>query len=176
MRVLSYDPGAVRMGWGVIAAHTPAPPKYVGSGIFGISRAKDESWQDYKLKLTKFHVEQAIYLMRTYEPDVVVNEIIPAIGGHNFKAATQEQLAQAAISGVHAVAYILEIPVYQIAANTIKKQIGGAGGATKVKVRNGVMELLSLQHRKKEWVKVFDEPDGLAAGLAWAGYEVTPLP
>jgi Holliday junction resolvasome RuvABC endonuclease subunit len=170
------------MGWGCIDVDTPGVedeenPRYVDSGIFGISRADDESWQDYKLKLTEFHTERAVYLVTIYEPDALVSEIIPAIGGHNFKAATQEQLAQAAISGVHAVAFICGVPVYQIAANTVKKRIGGAGGATKVKVRNGVMTLLPvLQPRKKEWVKIFDEPDGIAVGLAWSGYEVSPLP
>jgi Holliday junction resolvasome RuvABC endonuclease subunit len=165
------------MGWGVIDGESPSPPTYVDSGIFGIERGKDESWQDYKLKLTKFHTSYAVDVISLYQPDVVVSEIIPAIGGHNFKAATQEQLAQAAISGVHAVAFMFDIPVYQVAANTVKKKIGGAGKATKVKVRNGVMELLPvLTPRKSQWTKVFDEPDGIAVGLAWMGYESLLLP
>jgi Holliday junction resolvasome RuvABC endonuclease subunit len=167
------------MGWGVIdvVAEGVDPAKYVGSGIFGINRdQKNESWQDYKLKLIKFHADNAIYLLNSYEPDVVVGEIIPAIGGHNFKSATQEQLAQAAVDSFYAIAHALEIPVYQVAANTVKKNIGGGGKASKVKVRNGVMQLLPvLADRKKQWTKIFDEPDGIAVGLCYAGYKVPPL-
>lgn len=163
------------MGWGVIDVEEALPPAYVGSGIFGINRG-DESWQDYKLKIIKFHADNAIYLLDNYKPDVVVGEIIPAIGGHNFKSATQEQLAQAGVDSFYAIAHVMEIPVCQIAANTVKKAIGGKGDATKVKVRNGVMLLLPvLADRKKQWTKIFDEPDGIAVGLAHAGFEIPPL-
>lgn len=148
----------------------------MASGIYGISwsEAKKQKikYQDHKLQVVQKHTDDAAYVVGSFEPDVVVSEIIPAVGGGNFAVATQNQLALVALTCWHTVATIYEIEIHQVAANTVKTKIGGSGKASKVKVRNGVLTLLpTLYPRKQEWTKIFDESDGLAVPLAWAGYE-----
>lgn len=164
------------MGWSIIEGDGTNPPKYIASGIFGLSRDKDlTSYQDHKLELIDKSQDDAYYVLNTFEPEAVVNEIIPAVGGGNFKNATQDQLAMASLSVWQAMAFMFELPVHQIGANTVKRKIAGDGKATKVKVRNGVLRLLpDLEPRRYEWTKIFDESDGLAVSLAWLGYTAPP--
>jgi Holliday junction resolvasome RuvABC endonuclease subunit len=98
---------------------------------------------------------------------------LPAVG---FNNAIQAELAKAAITTVIAMAFEREIPVYQIAAITVKTRIGGNKRASKVAVRNGAISLLpELEPRKFEWTeakKTMDEPDALGVSLAQLGYRV----
>lgn len=168
MRVLSFDPGATRMGYAIIESG----PKYIGSGVLGVERGKT-SFQNYRLKVIRFWSEEGHRLLQSFYPDHLVSEIVPAVGGKNFSKATQSQLAVAAITAVHTLGYLGGYGVSQIASNTIKSRIGGHKDATKVKVRNGVIQLLpNLEHRLKEWRAsgIFDETDAIATGLAFLGY------
>src|SRR2546430_284219 len=101
MKVLSLDPGSVRMGWAVLESGGEEPkkskPHYVGSGVLGLTRhsneGKDEPYQQYRLRLIDYCVLEAEYLLSFYRPDRVVSEIVPVVGGGNFVAATLSQLA-----------------------------------------------------------------------------------
>jgi Holliday junction resolvasome RuvABC endonuclease subunit len=169
-RGLAYDSGAERMGWSVLEGDGETAPKYIDSGIMKVPQGKMD-YQPYKLHL----IEQWTYIAPAqfvqYRPDFIVGETVPAVG---FNNSTQSELAKAAIITVIAMAYTHGIPVYQIAANTVKKHIGGSGKASKVKVRDGVIYFLpELAPRKFDWQeskKTMDEPDALGIGLAKLGY------
>lgn len=173
MRVLSVDPGAKRCGWAVIDDYDVT--EYVASGIYGLKReendkGKAEAYQKYRLRLIEFWVEQTNYLLDSYEPDVVVTEIVPAVGGGNFVAATQSQLAQAVATVIHAISVNRGKEISQVAANQAKRNVGGVKDASKAKVREGVIHFLpSLEYRRSEWVKIADEPDAIAIGLCAIG-------
>lgn len=170
MRVLGIDPGAEHLGWAVIQKEKDGP-KYVGSGVFGVKREEKEKYQPYKLRLIQFWVKHTDYLLDSYVPDLLVSEIIPVVGGGNFVAATQSQLAATAITTIQAIAGVRGYKIEQVAANTVKKRIGGKKDATKVQVRNGVYrQLPELKVRGTEWTKHFDEPDAIAIALTHLGY------
>ena len=85
-------------------------------------------------------------------------------------------LVNVAMSNVRALAIERGIPVHQIGATTVHKRLVGkrpkGKKITKVQVRNGVIKLLpELEHRKRDWVKHFDEPDAIAVALAFLGYK-----
>lgn len=171
-KVLAYDVGAERMGFACLVGDGETAPVYIESGITKVPR-NNMDYQPYKLHL----IEQWTYIAPAqfvrYSPDFIVCETMPAIG---FNNATQAELAKAAIITVMAMAMERSIPVFQIAAITVKKQIGGHGKATKVRVRDGVIRLLpELADRKFEWQeskKTMDEPDALGVGLAKLGYSI----
>lgn len=178
--VLAFDPGAERMGWAALGRDGKRfkdSVRCLGSGIFGLPREPNSSngkteFQVYRMSLLDFWIETMPELIERYEPTEIVSEIIPAVGGGAFVVATQSHLALCAITTAQVVAKQAGIPVHQIGATTIKKQIGGNGEATKVQVRNGVLALLpELEHRRKEWTKIFEVPDALGVGLTRMGYK-----
>ena len=173
--VLAFDPGAERMGYAAMNALPNKPITRLGYGHLGVTRErnsqnKPEAYHGYRMKLIDFWLKMAPELIQTYKPDIIVNEIVPVVGGGNFVAATQSQLAGTAITVVHAIAKQNGIPVEQIGATTVKANIGGGGKATKVAVRNGVFKLIpELEVHKKEWTKMFDVSDAFAIGLTYLG-------
>lgn len=181
-RLLAFDPGAERQGWAVLTRDAKRfknkPPEYDGMGYFGVPRKVNESsqkkkdFQPYRLSVIDLWIEQTPILIERYEPDEIVSEIVPPVGGGQFVVATQSHLALCAITTVQTVAKQHGIPVHQIGATTIKARIGGGKKATKVAVRNGVIKLMpSLADFKKEWTKVFEISDAFGAGLAHWGYK-----
>lgn len=179
MRTLNFDPGAERCGWAVLEGDGKTPPIYVESGVVKCKRKDKEEFQEYKLRLEEYWAYFTPALLNKYLPDKVTNETVPAVGGGNFIPATQSELAKAVITAVHVIAYDRQYSVDQIAAVTIKKRIGGKKSATKVAVRNGVIVFLpELLPRKFQWQagkEGFDEPDAIATGLAYLGYDMRTL-
>lgn len=178
-RILAFDSGAKRMGWAALERETSKPvkdkpPIHLGVGHWGVDRevnGKKLPYQEYRLKLEDYWIAKTPELL-VYRPDAVVCEIVPVVGGGNFVAATQSQLAATAITVVQVIAKQYGIPVYQIGATTVKARIGGGKKATKVKVRDGVIKIMpTLADFKKEWTKVFDVSDAVAIGLAYWGYK-----
>lgn len=159
------------MGYAVLESSTDdvksKPPKVLGYGHFGLKQG-DDKYQQHRLNLIEFWVVKAKELFRYHKPDEVANEILPVVG---FNNSTNAQLGATAITTVQAMALQAGLPVYQIAANSVKKKIGKSGKATKVQVRNGVYEILpDTRVHHKEWTKIFDVPDALAIGLTRLGY------
>lgn len=173
-RVLGIDPGAERLGWAVIDQYDSGP-KEVEIGISGLKRhvnGSKEPYQEYRLRLFRYWLEEGPRILDEFSPDEMVNEIVPVVGGGNFVAATQSQLATAALTVLQIKAIEGGIPVYQVGASTVKKAIGGKGKATKVGVRSGVYKLLPETERfRKEWVKVHDSSDACAIALCRMGYK-----
>lgn len=183
MKVLAFDPGGIRQGFAVVGRSEDddksKPPTYYGSGYFGCVRhsngSKDEPYQEWRLRILALWVDEASRLLREYKPDLVVSEIVPVVGGGNFVAATQSQLAATAITATQAIAVDRGVQIKQVGATTVKARIGRSKKATKPKVRDGVLELLpQLEHRRPEWTgdkAIWDEPDAIAVGLTHLGYK-----
>lgn len=170
-RVIGWDPGAMYMGYGCVDGDGLTPPTYVVSGEVSTPKQGGEKWQDYRLRVTNVWTFRSLALFTELEPDEIATETIPPKGFEG--GGTQEQLAAAAITAVHSVAFLLEIPVTQIAANTVKARIGGTGTKSKVAVRNGVTQILpELKPRWREWVKRQNEPDAIGVALTHLGYHV----
>lgn len=171
-RCLGIDPGGVRMGWAVVGnPHDHFEPKYIASGVHGLVRGKEEDFQPYKLRLVKLFAAKADSTIIDYLPVVIVNEIIPAVGGGNFIAATQSELAKVSAIIYQAAGYASGLKVAQLGATTIKKVVAKNGKASKVTVRNAVIEFFpELAHRKQAWQagkEGFDESDAVAICLAY---------
>lgn len=174
-RIIGFDSGAKRMGWAALEREGPKQiPTHLGLGYFGVEREVNGSktkYQEYRLQLIDFWIAKSPELFDRYRPDSIVCEIIPVVGGGNFVAATQSQLAATAITVVQVIAKQYGIPVYQIGATSVKAKIGGGKKATKVKVRNGIINIMpELEQYRKEWTKVFDVSDAVAIALAHWGY------
>lgn len=177
-RLLAFDPGAERQGWIVFERSEKdknKPPTHLGLGYFGVPRNVNGSktkYQPYRLSVLDLWIEQTPALLDRYQPDEVVSEIVPPVGGGNFVVATQSALALCAITTVQVIAKQRGIPTHQVGATTVKTNIGGNKEATKVGVRNGVIEICpGLEEYKKEWTKVFEVSDAAAVGLTHWGYK-----
>lgn len=166
------------MGWAIIAnPHDKFDPAYVASGVLGLIREGDEknpeAYQKYKLRLVEHFTVKAEVMFRDYSPVVFVNEIQPAVGGGNFTAATQAELAKTSMVVFQSIAFRQAVSVQQFGSNTIKKAVTGDKKASKVKVRNSVIEYFpQLADRKKAWQagpgkEGFDESDAIAAALTY---------
>lgn len=178
MIVLSFDPGAERMGYAVLKREKNRTIAKLGYGQLGVPRQrnkenKQEAYHEYRMKVIDFWLAEAPALIESFAPDIIVNEIVPVVGGGNFVVATQSQLAGTAITIVQAVAKQRGVPIEQVGATTVKARIGGGKKATKVAVRNGVFKIMpELEVHKKEWTKVFDISDAFAIGLTYLGCDI----
>lgn len=177
-KILAFDPGAERMGWAVIRGtfgrHRDNPPEWLDSGIIALPR-NEQDFQPYKLRLIK-HVQSRVNVILSWHHDIdeVTSEIVPAVGGGNFVAATQSHLAHTAVTVAQTVALEHDLQIFQVGATTVKKDIGGSGKATKVRVRNGVYHFFPFlkESRGEEWKKIHDESDAIAIGLTHLGYSI----
>lgn len=171
MRVLGLDPGALRMGYACIEADGPSY-YLAASGIKGLARGENEDFQDFRLRLIDYWCEQFPTILDLWRPNLIVSETVPAVGGGNFIAATQSELAKTAITTCQAIAFLNSYEWKQIAANSIKKRLTGNAKATKVGVRNAVIEIFpELAPRKKELTTYADESDAIGTSLVGAGYK-----
>lgn len=176
-RVLSIDPGAERLGWSALEKQETDPPIHLGLGYFGIPRKVNGSntpYQEYRLSLIDFWIDQTPILLDRYKPDEVVCEIVPPNFGGNTAASIQGHLAICASTTIQVIARQRDLPVIQIGATTVKTRIGGDKKASKAKVRNGIIKIMpELERFKKEWTasKVWDVSDAVAIGLTHWGYK-----
>jgi Holliday junction resolvasome RuvABC endonuclease subunit len=172
--VLAFDPGAERCGWAVVHEG----PSLEASGISRFTRTrngKKVQYQVYRLELIDYWLAKAYDLMQIYNPDVVATEIVPVQGAGEGGGSAGLALAATVANTIQAVAKLEGIEVVQISAARVKRRIGGIKDATKVKVRNGVIELLpALESRRREWIDSaeHDETDAIALGLVYLGYAV----
>lgn len=173
MRVLSFDPGAKRMGWACLEGGEGQEPRYLGSGIEELIKGADEKDQEYRLRLIDRWAIRGFEMLERWRPNFVANETFPLFGGEGFSNNVQGKLAQTAITTLQTVCSIYGTPVTQVAAISVKARIGGTKKATKVAIRNGVIEFLpELAPRKKEWTthEKMDETDAIGVGLVALGY------
>lgn len=170
MKVLALDPGAKRLGWAVLYTKADGSPGYVNSGIWSCEREDGEAYQAYRLRAMK---EVSVWanqmVIRFPTPINVVSEILPVKG---FNDMGQAYLALSVVSAITGIYMSHGYKVSQIGATTVKARIGGTAKASKVRVRNGVWQLLpELQSKASEWKKVYDESDAIAIALTHLGYQ-----
>lgn len=156
------------MGVAVIDKADDGTVEYVYSTAWECNKHPDTSYQDYRLKVIREYVENAEILFGLFEPDALVNEILPVRG---FTNSAQIFLAHAALGAVQGIAYALGMNIAQIAAVTVKNRIGGSTKATKVGVRNGVLQVFPELEPKK-YQLIADESDAIAVGLTHLGYDL----
>jgi Holliday junction resolvasome RuvABC endonuclease subunit len=172
MRVLSFDPGAKRMGWAVLQTRLDQPVVIESSYVL---LERKEDYQPYRLRLLNYWTRRTANLLKTYKPDKVATEIVPPTGFGPSGGAIQAQLATAAITAVQVVTLVFEVPLEQISSRTMQKAITGKAPATKTKVRDGVIKLVpSLEQRRKEWTgkaAIYEEVDAIGVGLTAMGYK-----
>lgn len=169
--ILAVDPGAERLGYAALWLEESAVGS-AGSGIIGLKRGSEEEYQTYRLRLISKFEQEATLLINAFQPELVVNETIPPVGG-NAANQIQRQLALTALTAFQTVAVQHGLELKQVAASTVKAKIGGNRKAGKVAVRNGVFKVMpSTQIFKKQWVGVFDESDAFAVGLTHLGFNV----
>lgn len=176
MRVLGIDPGAERCGFAVLHRNEQGQILMEDSGLVSFPKYANETFQIYKCRLIEFWAQEADTLIGLYAPDEIAIEIVPAVGGGNFVAATQSYLAHTQATTLHAIAALNRYPVHQIGATTVKARIGGRKSSSKVQVRNGVFEILpEVEVKKKsEWKTqfregIYDESDAFAIALTHLG-------
>ena len=174
-RILAIDPGALRLGWALVERKGDTY-NLLESGIKGLDRDADEPFSDYRRRLIKYwSLEWSRLLYRlnnTYGPvHNIASERLPAVGGGNFIAATQSELAKVVITVCQTLAEISLVIIWnEWAANTVKKNLTGNAKATKVNIRNAVIEVFpELKPRKKEILA--DETDAIGIGLVALGYK-----
>ncbi len=174
--ILGQDPGGKRMGWAIIAnPHTHYAPVYIASGLFGLDRKGEgkniEAYQEYKLRLVEHFSIKVDGILYKYRPVAMVNEVQPAVGGGSYIAATQAELAKTSMVVFQSAFYRDGLTVTQYGSNTIKKTLTGDQKASKVKVRDAVIEIFpELAHRKSAWQvsnEGMDEPDAIATALCY---------
>lgn len=165
IKIFGIDPGAKRCGYSVLSCDLDySNPKYIASGIFGLSRNDEEmeTYSGYKKRLIKNAIEKFQDLLDEFEPDLAVFEFLPV---SNVGAASGQRLLAFAVATVgQAMCDLNAVPWNEITASTIKKTITNSGVATKAQVKNAVLkELPELENRKY----IADETDALAVVLSW---------
>ena len=81
MNVLAVDSGATRAGWAVLGSPgTDGIPSYIASGVVHFPRLPKQAFQEYRMSLTEFWIDEAFDLIEEYKPDVLVIETVPSRG------------------------------------------------------------------------------------------------
>jgi Holliday junction resolvasome RuvABC endonuclease subunit len=177
--VLALDTAALRCGYAIIEKSGDGYT-LTTSGVTGVAREPGELFGVYRTRLTQFWVEELPRLLWRaipldihksafiqYMPDKIVMERIPTVGGKN---ASQRILGQAVATTCEAIAFDNDIQFEYIAANTVKSRLTGLSRATKVQIRNKVLEIFpELVPRKKTILA--DETDAIGIGLVALGYD-----
>lgn len=175
MRILSFDPGAKRCGFAVLEKKEKGEPEVLGFGFQGLKRKDGEKFQPYRLRLIDLWVQKASSLIEHHAPTKVVVETVPVMSGGNFANIAYSSLVATVATVIQTITIERKIPLEQVAANSVKRKIGGVKDATKPKVRDGVFELLpSFAARYKDSktpLKEWDIYDALAIGLYELGYK-----
>jgi Holliday junction resolvasome RuvABC endonuclease subunit len=94
------------------------------------------------------------------EPDAIAMELVP-VG----RLGSNDALVIAAASSCRLIAYQFGIPVIDLAASTVKKELTGDGTASKAKVRNTILDAfdtLAQRHAeiKQEQKASGEKPEG----------------
>lgn len=170
VRIIGIDPGAKRCGFSVLdfdldgSTDQFSNPRFVASGIFGLSRKDEiqETYSAYKMRLITNAIEVFQRKIEEHNPDLFIFEFLPVT---NVGAAAGQRLLAFAVATVGQVmAELSGVYWSEITASTVKKQMTGHGMATKVQVKNAVLEVFPELKSNKY---LADETDALAIPIAW---------
>lgn len=152
MIVLGVDPGLRFTGWGVVEKNGPSKPVFVDCGV--IAPKTSLSLSD---RLVCLH-QGLSEVIRTYQPQHISLEEVFI----NSNGASTLKLGQA--RGVILMTpALLGLPVFEYAANTVKKVVTGAGHADKKRIHRMLDLLLNLNERSLPTKA--DATDALAVAL-----------
>ena len=149
MKILGIDPALNKSGWGVIEVRTDNTAYYIDSGIIKIDGSLS---MPEKLKIIS--AELASIIIKTNPDEIAIEEIFL-----NKNPMTSLKLGHAR-GGIITTCLQFNLPIFEYAANLIKKSICGAGRAEKSQVAQMVKILLP-----KAQFKYDDESDALAICL-----------
>jgi hypothetical protein len=151
----------------------------IASGIDGVERGEKESFQVYRRRLIEYWVDEFHRsledLIHNYDAPVKFTfEAMPGQGGGNFSTggAVQTELAKTAATACQAMCHFYGVEWQTVSARTVKKVVAGNSQATKVGVRNAVLNVFpELEPRKAELTRLADESDAIAIALWASGYK-----
>jgi len=153
MRVLGFDPGMERLGFGIVDTD-PFDLTYMG--VIANPPDHTKGWNENVDAGIKNITEQFPRIMMLYDPQVIVSELLPP-----GKLGSRSETTRAAISTCKAMAYLYGIPWINYGANTIKETIAGDGTASKARVRNAILELFPQWKIKHQDEKNKQKKEGL---------------
>lgn len=177
---LGIDPGAVRLGFGIVSGDDGEWELH-DSGVDGVEREEGEGFQPYRKRLIDHWAVEFGKALDHMIEQVGVDQIMVTFealpgqsGSKGFSGggAVQGELAKTAAAACQALCADRGVRWRVVGATTVKKDVTGNGKATKVGVRNAIIKVFpQLEDRKKELTgKGADESDGIAIGLWSAGY------
>lgn len=159
VRILGFDPGSRRTGFGVIELSRDGRLTYVASGSIVLGAM---AFNDRLRKL--FTV--AGDLVREQAPDEISIERV--FMHRNADSALKLGHARAALI---CATFSDAVPVFEYAAREIKQTVTGSGGAAKPQVAHMVCRLLGVQGDMGP-----DAADALAAAICHANLRGRPAP
>ncbi len=152
MRIIAFDPGYGRTGWGVVEAGQRANEfRALGYGVMETEPALSQSLRLYSLS------EQCTRLLAEYDPDHAVMETLYFSQNQTTAAGVyQAQGALLACVGQRG------LPLLELSPSTIKSVIAGSGRAGKLEVGRMVERLLGIPGP----IRPDDAADALAGAIA----------
>ena len=143
--MLGIDPGMKRLGLAIVERDSKGNIVLLTHGL--IHNPRDTlSYNDYlNESIHEIVVDFSRFLGLT-TPDLIVAERVPP-----GKLRASSELVFCAVTTCKVIAYQWDIEWKDIAANTVKSIVAGEGNASKVKVRNAVINLFPKlgDHHKK---------------------------
>lgn len=160
MKVLGVDPGLANCGWAVIEKTLDGQYKLISCGEIKTLYNKVDSLNlPARLKTIYSGLRKTI---NTYQPDVVCIET-------QFYSKISKNMINTylAVGIVYLICGLLNVPIKEFSAKTIKLAVSGYGSATKAQVKKMVKLLLNCsQEIKSEHIN-----DAVAVALCYLNTE-----
>ena len=134
LNVLGIDPGMINLGWGSVSLEN----EVLSLGLSGlISHPRDTAipFNEYLNAGINQIADRFPIVLSLVRSTIIAAESVPS-----GRLGSRSELVVAAITSCKVIAFQWGIPWYDIAANTVKKRMTDNGKATKVQVRNAVIE------------------------------------
>lgn len=163
MKLLSFDPGTVNMGWAALDIYITKknPTRYT----WDYGTIQTPSGWKIQSRLWRLYVE-AQRLVVVHDPTMILVEEVYTKPSKGFKTGATVAMAKAL---VYLLAGQLQKPIDVLQSSTVKKWAVGSGRASKEQVAKGMKDLL-LVHRQGEdpfW-ELPDQDGADAMAVCWA--------
>lgn len=156
MRVIGFDPGLRRTGWGVIAVQGSSL-RHIANGVI-----ETDDRQDVPRRLVQIH-EGICEILRSYEPDEAAVET--TLANKNAASTLKLGLARGVVLMTPANT---GLPVAEYLPNIVKKSVVGTGHAAKEQVQMMVRRLLPGGD-----ITAADAADALAVAICHSHFRAT---
>lgn len=161
MKIAGIDPGMARLGLGAVQV-TGDEIELLTAGMIVHSRSLGSTFNQHLAEGIHQITDDLPRFIGMIEPDAIAMELVP-VG----RLGSNDALVIAAAVTCRVVAHQFGIPIIDVAASTVKKELTGDGAATKAKVRNVILDSfdnLAEKHAatKREQKASGEKPEGLA--------------